>query len=149
RLFQLYVQTLAASGRLSEIGGAATLDLDRERRHLGLPRAAERMVGTTSDTSATMRAARAYADGVNAYVASMSSSELPLEFRLLGTRTPIWKPIDTFYLLERMGWTLAYIALEHDRAAAAALVGSDAAAALFPDNSPIQEPIQPNGQRAP
>ena len=30
RLFQLYVQTLAASGRLTEIAGAQTLPLDRE-----------------------------------------------------------------------------------------------------------------------
>jgi len=149
RLFQLYVQTLAASGRLSEIGGPAALDLDREMRHLGLPRAAERMLAATSDTSAQMRVARAYTDGINAYITSMPSSELPLEFRLLGVRPPLWKPVDSYYLLERMGWTLAYIALEHDRAAAAALVGRDAATALFPDNSPIQEPIQPNGQRAP
>ena len=42
RLFQLYLQTLAASGRLTEIGGAQALALDREMRHLGLPRAAER-----------------------------------------------------------------------------------------------------------
>ena len=48
-----------------------------------------------------------------------------------------------------MGWTLASLALENDRAAAASLVGTRAAAALFPDDSPIQEPIQPNGQRAP
>ena len=149
RLFQLYVQTLAASGRLTELGGAAALGLDREMRHLGLPRSAEQMIARAGDTSATMRAARAYADGVNAYVASMPRDELPLEFRLLGKRPPRWEPVDTYHLLTRMGWTLAYIALEHDRAGAAASVGAVAAAALFPDDSPIQEPIQPNGQRAP
>jgi penicillin amidase len=35
RLFQLHAQTLAAAGRLTEIGGAPTLELDREMRHLG------------------------------------------------------------------------------------------------------------------
>ena len=38
RLFQMYLQTFAASGRLTEIAGARTLALDREMRGLGLPR---------------------------------------------------------------------------------------------------------------
>ena len=46
-------------------------------------------------------------------------------------------------------YSLANIANERDRAVAAARVGREAAVALFPDDSPIQEPIQPNGQRAP
>jgi penicillin amidase len=149
RLFQLYVQTLAASGRLTEIAGPLTLPLDREMRQLGLPRAAERAMARMADTSTISRATRAYADGINAYIASMPASALPLEFRLLGTRPPKWKPIDTYYLQNRMGWTLANIANENDRAIAAARVGREAALALFPDDSPIQEPIQPNGQRAP
>ena len=149
RLFQLYLQTLAASGRLTELGGAAALALDREMRHLGLPRAAERRASILADTGATMRVARAYADGVNAYIDAMPADELPIEFRLLGKRPPRWEPVDSYHLLNRMGWTLAYIALEHDRARAAARVGATAAAALFPDNSPIQEPIQPNGRNAP
>ena len=149
RLFQLYVQTLAASGRLTEIAGAVTLPLDREMRNLGLPRAAERAVARVSDTSAMGRATRAYADGINSYIRSMPASALPLEFRLLGVKPPEWKPIDAYYLQNRMGWTLANIANERDRAVAAARVGRDAALALFPDDSPIQEPIQPNGQHAP
>jgi penicillin amidase len=149
RLFQLYVQTLASSGRLSELAGPVAIPLDREMRQLGLPRAAERALARLADTSDAMRVARAYADGVNAYVASMPESELPLEFRLLRTRPPVWEPLDTYYLQNRMGWTLAFISLERDRAAAAARVGIEAAKALFPDDSPIQEPIQPNGRGAP
>ncbi len=149
RLFQLYVQTLAASGRLTEIAGAVTLPLDREMRNLGLPRAAERALARVSDTSAMGRATRAYADGINSYIRWMPASALPLEFRLLGVKPPEWKPIDAYYLQNRMGWTLANIANERDRAVAAARVGRDAALALFPDDSPIQEPIQPNGQHAP
>ena len=76
----------------------------------------------------------------------MPAIELPLEFRLLGKRPPEWTPIDSYLLAGRMGYTLAYIATENDRAAAAARVGARAADALFPDDDPIQEPIQPNGQ---
>jgi len=149
RLFQLFVQTLAASGRLTEIGGAQTLPLDREMRQLGLPRAAEQAAARAGDTSTMARIGRAYAAGINSYIKSMPASALPLEFRLLGIEPPEWKPIDTYYLQNRMGWTLANIANERDRAIAAARVGTEAAVALFPDDSPIQEPIQPNGQHAP
>jgi penicillin amidase len=148
RLFQLYVQTLASSGRITEIAGARALSLDREMRHLGLPRAAERVAARLGDTSVTVRVARAYADGVNAYIAAMPAAELPLEFRLLGKRPPRWEPVDSYLLQNRMGWTLANIANERDRAGAAAKVGAAAADALFPDDSPIVEPIQPNGQHA-
>jgi len=149
RLFQLYVQTLAASGRITEIGGAQALGLDREMRHLGLPRAAEALAARIGDTSVAVRAARAYADGVNAYIAAMPAAELPLEFRLLGKRPPKWEPLDSHLLLGRMGWTLANIANERRRTGASAQVGVAAANALFPDDSPIVEPIQPNGQGVP
>jgi penicillin amidase len=73
-----------------------------------------------------------------------------LEFRLLGLKTvPKWDPLNSILLFNRMGWTLAYIAPELERALAASKVGAVAAAALFPDNSPIQEPIVPNGRKAP
>src|SRR5215217_6481862 len=49
RLFQMYLQTMAASGRLTEIGGRQALSLDREMRGLGLPRAAERLASAVDD----------------------------------------------------------------------------------------------------
>jgi penicillin amidase len=149
RLFQLYLQTMAASGRLTEIAGPRALDLDREMRGLGLPRSAERLTASASDTSEAVRRMRAYADGINAYIAQMPASELPLEFRLTGTTPAPWTLTDSYHLFNRMGWTLAYLAVEDDRAAAASRVGMRAAEALFPDADPIQEPIQPNGQRTP
>ena len=148
RLFQLFVQTLAATGRLTELAGKRALPLDREMRGLGLPRAAERAVAA-QDTAGFMKFARAYSDGVNAYIQSMPPDALPLEFRLTGTKPEPWKPVNSYHLFNRMGYTLSYIQTENDVAAAASKVGADAAHALFPDASPIQEPIQPNGQHAP
>jgi penicillin amidase len=148
RLFQMYLQTLAGSGRLTEIAGARALSLDREMRGLGLPRTAERAAASQSDTAQSARYVRAYSDGVNAYIKQMPASELPLEFRLTGTTPFEWKPVDSYYLAARMGYTLGYIATENDRSAAASRVGTRAADALFPDDAPIQEPIQPNGQKA-
>src|SRR4030088_3389538 len=55
RLFQLYLQTMAASGRLTELAGPRALELDREMRGLGLPRSAARLAASAPDTSAAVR----------------------------------------------------------------------------------------------
>ncbi|MBV9878933.1 MAG: penicillin acylase family protein [Gemmatirosa sp.] len=149
RLFQMYVQTLAGSGRLTELGGARLLGADRETRHLGLPWSADRKLKMIQQSPESRGNAQAYADGVNAYVASLAPGDVPMEFRLLNRTPPRWQPIDAVHLLNRMGYTLAVIDPEMDRAAAAARVGRTAAAALFPETAPIVEPIQPNGQTAP
>ena len=148
RLFQLYLQTLAGSGRLTEIAGTRALELDRETRGLGLPRSAAQKAAAM-DTAAFSKLVRAYADGVNAFIRQMPAGELPIEFRLTNTRPKEWHPVDSYHLSNRMGYTLAHIATEVDHSAAASRVGVQAADALFPDALPIQEPIQPNGQRAP
>src|SRR5207248_11348696 len=96
------------------------------------------------------RLVRAYGDGINAYIDQMSRDELPLEFRLLGKNSvPRWESLNSILLFNRLGWTLAYIVPELDRALAASRVGAAAAASLFPENSPIQEPMVPNGRKAP
>ena len=146
RLFQLWIQTMAASGRLTEIAGPAALSADREMRRLAIPWSAERKIAALDSTPESATLIRAYADGVNAYIDRMSPDELPLEFRLLGiARAPHWAPVSSALLFNRMGWTLSYLTPEVSRALAASRVGAAAATALFPDNSPIQEPIQPNG----
>jgi penicillin amidase len=111
--------------------------------------AAERMLAATPDTSAAARILRAYAAGINARIAALDDAAIPVEFKLTGMRVARWEPVHSLHLMQRMGYTLAYIAPELDRAAAAARVGDTAAAAIFPAAQPVVEPIQPNGQRAP
>ncbi len=149
RLVQLQVQTLAASGRLTEIAGARALPLDQEMRRLGLPRSAERIARSTPPEGIEGRFARAYAEGVNAWIASLTPARMPLELRLLGRDAERWEPVNTAHLMNRMMWTLASEAPERDRALAASMVGAAAAASLFPDHAPIQQPIEPNGSPGP
>src|SRR5215467_8765582 len=73
RLFQLWLQTMASSGRLTEIAGPQALPLDREMRRLAIPWSAERKLALIdSNAPETARLARAYSDGVNAYISQMS-----------------------------------------------------------------------------
>ena len=149
RLFQMELQTRAVAGTLSEIAGARTLPLDREARALGLRWGAERTFATIDPKSPSAKGVNAYAEGVNAFISGMAPADLPLEYRLLNAKPMKWEPKYTLYLLSRMGLTLAFTDGELRRAQVEALVGREAALALFPENAPLQEPIQPNGQRAP
>ncbi|MDA1082109.1 MAG: penicillin acylase family protein [Gemmatimonadetes bacterium] len=148
RLFQMELQTRAVAGTLAELVGDRALPLDQEARAQGLAAAARRGFERLADTSGARALATAYADGVNAYIANMSSADLPFEFRLLSAQPQRWEPMYTAYLFARMGLTLAYSEGELRRDAVEALVGRAATDALFPVNNPIQEPIQPNGQRS-
>jgi penicillin amidase len=149
RLFQMEAQTRSASGRLTEWAGERALETDRESRALGLAWGAERKAAAYDRSSPAWLAMQAYADGVNAYISQMRPRDLPLEYRLLKARPIKWEPIHSFYFLARMALTLGLNDGTLRRLRAQSLVGKAAADALFPVNSPIQEPIQPNGQRAP
>ena len=149
RLFQMEAQTRAASGRLTEWAGERVLAADRESRGIGLAWGAERKAAAYDRTSPAWQAMQAYADGVNGYIAQMRPRDLPLEYRLLKARPIKWEPIHSFYFLARMSLTLGLNDGTLRRLRAQSLVGKAAADALFPVNSPIQEPIQPNGQTSP
>ncbi len=149
RLFQMELATRAAAGRLTELAGDRALAVDRAQRSLGLPWAAERKLAAIDTTSAGWRLMRAYAEGVNAWIDAMGAEDLPLEYHLLGVRPSRWEPVQSIHLLNRMAWTLAHGELELRMRQVESLVGREAASALFPRNSPIQEPIVPNGRREP
>lgn len=148
RLFQLELQTRAAAGTLTELVGARALGVDREARSIGLPWGAHRKFAALDSTSMASRTLAAYADGVNAYIDGMSAAELPLEYRLLNAKPQRWEREHSMLLLVRMGYTLAWSDFELRRARIEARIGRAATDALFPREAPVQEPIQPNGQRA-
>ncbi|MBI4501377.1 MAG: penicillin acylase family protein, partial [Gemmatimonadetes bacterium] len=143
RLFQLELQTRATAGRLTELLGPIVLDADREQRRLDLAASADRAFEKLAAGSPAAKAIAAYAQGVNAWIERLSPSDLPLEYRLLNAKPMRWEPRYSFYLMRRMGYTLAFQQAELRRRSVASVVGEQAAAALFPANSPIQEPIQP------
>ena len=149
RLFQLELQTRAAAGTLTELLGPLALGADQETRELGLPEAAERKWAAVDSSSEAYRMAAAYSDGVNAYRESLSPDQYPMEYRILGASPLRWEPINSVHLFNRMGYILALSSTELRRTRAAGRVGAAAAAELYPSESAIQEPIQPNGGSAP
>ena len=85
RMFQMELMRRAASGRLSEIAGPATLPIDRMMRTLGLrQRAVADYATLPADTKAMLQA---YARGVNAWIDLKGRFAAP-EFLLLGAPEP-------------------------------------------------------------
>jgi penicillin amidase len=103
RMFQMELMRRAASGRLSEIAGPATLSIDRMMRVLGLRRRAEAdMALLPGDTRAVLDA---YARGVNAWITLRGRRASP-EFLLLGAPAP-WTAVDSLLWGETMGLWLS------------------------------------------
>jgi penicillin G amidase len=144
RLFQLDMQARAGGGTLSELLGVRALPRDRETRDLGMARAAERLLASFPDTGETRASLEAYAAGINGYLDAMPPRALPIEYRLLDRRPARWSPIRTLHVLLQMNYTLSRNDTELDYLRAAAVVGDTAAAALFPLDWPVQEPVQPS-----
>ena len=91
RLWQMDVWRRFAEGRLSEVLGHRTVDVDVFMRALQIRSIAERQY-TTLD-SITRTYLQAYADGVNAYVET-HGEKLSFEFDALGYHPAPWTPID-------------------------------------------------------
>jgi len=149
RLFQMELQARAAAGRLTEWFGERALEADRQQRAVGMSWSARRDMEAGGRNSETERFGRLYADGVNAWLASMESKDIPIEYRFLGVSPEQWEPINSILIFKRMGYTLSYSTHDRRRQRIAARIGRAATAALFPVNCPIQEPIQPNERDAP
>ena len=108
RLWQMDIQRRLASGRLSEIIGPETIDVDRFMRIVGLKRSAEKTAGWLMENhEAVYRLLAAYSMGVNQAISKMKSeNRLPLMFKLLGYEPEPWSVADSILWAKYMAWTL-------------------------------------------
>lgn len=104
RLWQMEMQRRAGAGRLAELFGASALPTDRFVRTLGIYDLAQ---GSFNRLEPDVQAAfRAYADGVNAWMANREGP-LPPEFVLLRHRPEAWRPADSLVWARLMALQLS------------------------------------------
>ncbi|MDQ4082419.1 MAG: penicillin acylase family protein [Actinomycetota bacterium] len=136
RLFQMETIRRFAFGRLSEIAGARTLDLDRLARRLRLRVAAERDAAGCDEATSALVAA--YCEGVNEYLAD---GPLPVELRLARVRPRPWTPVDVQAPSQMFALTLSgNWESEIARVRLAAQVGAERASRMepsYPDDHPV------------
>ncbi|PWC31457.1 acyl-homoserine-lactone acylase [Azospirillum sp. TSO35-2] len=108
RLWQMETMRRAGAGRLAELIGTKYGDFplrsDRLMRTLGVYRAAQAMAATLSPEART--AFEAYAEGVNAYLATRSEA-LPIEFQLLRHTPEPWTVADSLVWAKLMALQLS------------------------------------------
>lgn len=107
RLWQMELQVLSASGRASEVVGEIALSHDREFRRLGMVYAAENSLKEMEKDDSIKLACDAYTSGVNAYISTLTKSDLPLEYKLLGYVPEKWNNLKTALFLKYMSFDLS------------------------------------------
>ncbi|WP_460704318.1 penicillin acylase family protein [Myceligenerans halotolerans] len=140
RFFEMDFRRHVTAGRLAELVGEqeSAISADKLIRTFGWRQVAEQELDLVSPE--TQEYLRAYADGVNAYIADRTPSELGVEYTVLGTTVDLenpepWDPVDSLAWLKAMAWDLrSNYNDELDRGLAySALEDPSLVAQLFPE----------------
>jgi penicillin G amidase len=96
RLWQMDLLRRTVRGTLSEVFGESTVEEDKKYRKFGFASLANSMFERSSPP--VRSALTAYTNGVNAYIATLGESSLPIEFRILQYRPQSWSPTDSLLI---------------------------------------------------
>ena len=147
RLWQLDFQTRAAAGRLSEVIGPKTMEMDRFQRRFGIPEAARLATAAMLKDKETRTILFAYSEGINEAIQNWKPRNYPLEFKLLDYEPEAWKPENSALLLKQMAFTLSGRSDDLAMDRAMDRYGKDVIDQLFPAYRYEEEPIIPAGTR--
>lgn len=132
RLWQMDLVRRSTSGQLSEIFGKSFIQADIFSGCLQIREKSEQLL--KNEDPRILECLAAYADGVNAFIASCGK-HLPLEFRLLSYKPEPWTLENIASIIGLMGWNLdcRNLTAELFVHRLVSRVGTGKAAALIPD----------------
>ena len=136
RFWQMDAWRHIGSGNLSEMFGEGQIKSDAFLRTLGWEKIAEEEYATATDEAKVML--DAYAEGVNAYLAEKSGTELSLEYGVLALLAPDyvpepWTPIHSLTWGKAMAWDLrGNMGAEIERAILLKTLTPEQVESLFP-----------------
>ncbi len=135
RLWQMTMLRRTAQGRLSELFGERTVNIDSFIRRLDLYALAQGSYKV--QTSATQEALDAYAEGVNAWLRRVNQDALGRgapEFFMFSNNISPWVPSDSLAIIRLMSLKLdSQLQNEITRAQVSLTVGSDLVKDIMPD----------------
>ena len=138
RLFQMQLTRLFAQGRICELAGEKARKLDIRMRTIGLHRIAQKQAKMLNQE--TRGFFQSYVDGVNAFI-EQRPGDIPLEFKLAGTKPEPWSVTDSLCILYYMGYsTSANLKTEIVAQMLVETVGPDKAAEILPININPDDP---------
>lgn len=144
RLFQLDFLPRVASGRLSEVFGASSVETDRFLRSTGMEIGARRNVERMQQDSLESALIEAYAAGANAYMDSLDERDLPFEFRLIGYWPEPYTALSAARLLQYFAFDLTFRTDAEDYAVLQSRLGEATYQQLYPRFQQLFVPIIPS-----
>ena len=147
RLWQMDFQTRFAAGRISEVVGAKAIEVDKYQRRMGMVYGAENsLVGMMADPQ-SREMLLAYTQGINDYIKTLNTKNLPVEYKLLDFKPEQWTPIKCALLLKQMSAVLAMGSDEFYMSNILNKYGPEITKDLFPDYPFKEDPIIPVGTK--
>ncbi len=145
RLWQMDIGMRQVSGRLSEVLGARTLELDTRQRRMGLVYAAQNALVAIERSPEEKAIFDAYTAGVNAWISALKPKDYPLEFKLLNYKPEAWSALKSALYFKNMAQTLCIGNDDLESTTTRAMLGAELFDFLYPDYNPKQSPIIPAG----
>lgn len=143
RLWQMDISARSAAGRLSEVLGEQTLEVDRLKRREGMLMAAEKAVEAWKEYPEDFALIEAYSEGVNIWIDRLHPRDYPLEFKLLNYAPEAWTPLHSALMAKSMSETLGSKNQDLEATNTKAWLGSEQFERLFPETFPQQRPVIP------
>src|SRR3954452_14441507 len=135
RLWQMDLFRRNARGELAEIFGAQVLEEDKRHRTFGFAQVAEAEAAAASPKVKALLTA--YANGVNAYIASLDDKSLPVEFQLIKYKPRPWTPADSLLIVKNFFEALSSSWRLDIMREGLADLSPEKRAAMLPETSPI------------
>ena len=145
RLWQMEIQTANAAGRISEIIGERTIEVDRMQRRIGMGYGAETAQTYIAKDPESKKLIDAYCDGVNAYIKTLKPKDYPIEYKLLDYQPEPWTALKVALLLKNMANMLSVFEYDIENTNFVAKYGQQDFKALYPDFIDAEDPIVPKG----
>jgi penicillin amidase len=139
RLWQMEFQTHAAAGRLSEIAGNVTLNMDRAMRRKGMVFGAKNFINNIDQESKTML--MQYAKGVNFMINQLSYKDLPFEYKLLNYKPEDWTILKSGLLYKYMSDMLNSGEKDLENTNFSAIYGKEMLDLIYPDVDCWDDPV--------
>lgn len=145
RLWQMDIETLAAGGQLASIMGSDLLPFDRLQRRKGMVFGAEQKLKAMEADSVTRQILDAYTAGVNAYIQTLTSRNMPLEYKLLHDYPRKWTNLRSALLIEYMADDLTGYSDDREYTNLRRVFTDEQLHQMFPDFPDSSMPIIPPG----
>ena len=143
RLWQMDFYARVVMGRLSEVVGIKALDYDRLQRRLGLKHMTLKLHDALMEDPYYATLISSYTIGVNAYIASLSPSDYPIEFKLLDYEPEKWTTVKTCMAYALLASTLSRSEADIEHTNFRKMFGEDLFNILFPEPDGKLAPVIP------